>query len=126
PRFAQTDGDGLLRVGDLLSATAAFQLAFLHLVHGPLHLILALFTILCHIFGFTGTASKDRPSSWHIFFIFIQNEHMTRFCYLIVFTVSMLMSAGAAAQGTYKIKLTNLENKKGDVYIGWYVNSSDF
>ncbi|WP_341836248.1 DUF2141 domain-containing protein [Chitinophaga pollutisoli] len=51
---------------------------------------------------------------------------MTRYCYLFIFTVSMLMSAGAAAQGTYKIKLTNLENRKGDVYIGWYVNSSDF
>ncbi len=51
---------------------------------------------------------------------------MTRKSYLTLLTVSMLISLGASAQATYKIKLTNLENKKGDVYIGWYVNSSDF
>lgn len=51
---------------------------------------------------------------------------MTRIRYFIIFTVSMLISAGASAQVRYTIKLTNLENKKGDVYIGWYTKSSDF
>ncbi|WP_164714038.1 DUF2141 domain-containing protein [Chitinophaga rhizosphaerae] len=51
---------------------------------------------------------------------------MTRKSHLIFLTAFLLISTGVSAQATYKIKLTNLENKKGDVYIGWYTNPSDF
>ncbi|WP_109700140.1 DUF2141 domain-containing protein [Chitinophaga deserti] len=51
---------------------------------------------------------------------------MTQKSYLLTGIASLLVHIGASAQAIYKIKLTNLENKKGDVYIGWYTNSSDF
>lgn len=50
---------------------------------------------------------------------------MTRKSYLLLL-FTLLSSIAATAQASYKIKLTIPDNKKGDVYIGWYANADDF
>lgn len=47
--------------------------------------------------------------------------------YLVTGMAAILLSGFTAdAQTQYEVKVTNLENKKGKLYIGWYGNEASF
>jgi uncharacterized protein (DUF2141 family) len=46
--------------------------------------------------------------------------------FTLCFTCFFSAGASAFAQAQYKIKVTNLDNKTGKLYIGWYTEASTF
>jgi uncharacterized protein (DUF2141 family) len=46
--------------------------------------------------------------------------------FTLCFTCFFFAGAAAFAQAQYKIKVTNLDNKTGKLYIGWYTEASTF
>lgn len=51
---------------------------------------------------------------------------MTRKIFTLAAAYLCFVSASASAQAQYKIKITNLENREGKLYIGWYTDAETF
>ncbi len=51
---------------------------------------------------------------------------MTRKIFTLIAVCCCLASASAFAQAQYKIKITNLENREGKLYVGWYTDAETF
>ncbi|RPD39766.1 DUF2141 domain-containing protein [Chitinophaga barathri] len=51
---------------------------------------------------------------------------MTRKLFTLSFACLFFTASSAFAQAQYKIKVTNLDNKAGKLYIGWYTDQETF